>query len=52
MAPKGKGENSRKVAGNAQKAESAANKAAAEKAKKDAAEANEWAKGSKSNDKK
>jgi len=51
MAPKGKGENSKKVAGNAKKAEAAANKKAGEDAKKEAAESAQWAKGGKDNSK-
>lgn len=47
MAPKGKGENSKKAAGNAKKAEVAAGKKAAEDQKKEAAEAADWAKGGK-----
>ena len=47
-----KGENSKKVAGNARKAEVAAQKAAAEDSKREAAEAAEWSKGSKNNAKK
>lgn len=43
------GENSRKAAGNAKKAEVAASKAAVEKNKKDQAESEEWSKGAKSN---
>lgn len=49
---KGAGENSKKVAGNAKKAEAAAQKAAAENSKKEAADAAEWSKGAKSNSKK
>ncbi|KAA8914496.1 hypothetical protein FN846DRAFT_561398 [Sphaerosporella brunnea] len=45
-------ENSKKAVGNAKKAAAAQAKADVEKAKKEAAEAAEWAKGSKSNDKK
>ncbi len=47
MAPKGKGENTKKAAGNAKKAEAAAQKQAVEDQKKSAAEAKEWSKGSK-----
>lgn len=47
-----KGENSKKVAGNARKAEAAAKKGAAEDAQREAAEDEKWAKGSKSNAKK
>ena len=47
-----KGENSKKVAGNARKADAAAQKAVAEEAKKEDAEADKWQKGSKSNAKK
>ncbi|CCC06858.1 hypothetical protein SMACR_00884 [Sordaria macrospora] len=52
MAGKKGQDNSKKVAGQARKAESAAQKAAAEEAKKAAAEAAEWDKGAKSNAKK
>ena len=52
MAPKNKGENTKKVAGNAKKAEAAAKKAAVAQAQKEAEEAKEWAKGAKSIDKK
>lgn len=45
-------ENSKKVAGNAKKAEAAAQKAAVEGAKKVAAEDEEWSKGAKSTAKK
>ncbi|KYK59291.1 DUF1014 domain protein [Drechmeria coniospora] len=48
----GKKENTKKVAGNARKAEAAAQKSAAEDAKLAAAEAEKWQKGSKSNAKK
>ena len=48
----GKGENSKKAAGNARKAEQAAKKAAEENAKLAQAEAAEWSKGTKSNAKK
>lgn len=51
MAGKGKGENTKKVAGNAQKAEAAAAKKGVETAKKSAAEAAEWFKGSKDSSK-
>ena len=47
-----KGDNSKKVAGNARKAEAAAQKAAAEDAKKAAVEDEKWSKGSKNNSKK
>ncbi|MCJ1359082.1 MAG: hypothetical protein MMC33_009082 [Icmadophila ericetorum] len=47
-----KGENTKKVAGNAKKAEVAAQKAAAENTKKAQAEEQEWSKGAKSNAKK
>lgn len=47
-----KGENSKKAAGNAKKAEVAAQKAAADSARKEAAEAEQWQKGAKSNSKK
>ena len=46
-----KGENSKKAAGNAKKAEVAAGKKAAEDAKKAAAETQEWQKGAKDNSK-
>lgn len=46
------GENTKKAAGNAKKAEVAAQKAAQEDARRSAAEADEWAKGSKSSAKK
>ena len=47
MAPKGKGENTKKAAGNAKKAEAAAQKAAVEDAKKESAETQKWQKGAK-----
>jgi hypothetical protein len=47
MAPKGKGENTKKAAGNAKKAEVAAQKKAVEDAKKAAEEAQKWDQGSK-----
>ncbi|GAB7366261.1 hypothetical protein MBLNU230_g7819t1 [Neophaeotheca triangularis] len=47
MAPKTKGENSKKAAGNAKKAEVAAQKNAVENQKKEAAETEEWKKGGK-----
>lgn len=47
-----KGENSKKVAGNARKADVAAQKAAAEDVKREASDAADWQKGSKSNAKK
>ena len=50
MAPKK--ENSKKVAGNARKAEAAAKKSAVEDAKREAAEDEKWSKGSKNNSKK
>jgi len=52
MAPKKAGENTKKVAGNAKKAEAAAQKQAQEDAKKSKADEQEWAKGAKSNAKK
>ncbi|KAB8349492.1 hypothetical protein FH972_023518 [Carpinus fangiana] len=52
MAPKNKGENSKKAAGNAKKAEAAAQKQAVEDSKKAQADAQEWSKGAKSNAKK
>jgi len=51
MAPKGKGENSKKVAGNAQKAEAAAQKKGAQDAKAAAAEQEKWDKGAKDSSK-
>jgi len=51
MAPKGKGENSKKVAGNAKKAEAAAQKQAVQGAKQEAAESAKWDKGAKDNSK-
>lgn len=45
-------ENTKKVAGNAKKAEAAAQKAAVENEKKAAIDADEWSKGAKSNTKK
>lgn len=51
MAPKGKGENTKKVAGNAKKAEVAAQKKAVEDAKKESAETKKWEQGSKDNSK-
>lgn len=50
MAPKK--ENSKKVAGNARKADAAAKKSAVEDSKRDAVEDEKWNKGSKSNSKK
>lgn len=47
MPPKGKGENSKKAAGNAKKAEVAANKKAVEDQKKEATESAKWAQGGK-----
>ena len=52
MTMAGKKENSKKVAGNARKAEAAAQKAAAEDAKKAAVEDEKWSKGAKNNSKK
>lgn len=43
-----KGENTKKVVGNARKADAAAQKAAADDANREAAEADSWQKGSKS----
>lgn len=51
MAPKGKGENTKKAAGNAKKAEVAAQKKAVDNAKKEAAETKKWEQGSKDNSK-
>lgn len=51
MAPKGKGENTKKAAGNAKKAEVAAQKKAVEDAKQEAAETRKWDQGSKDNSK-
>ncbi|KAM5348093.1 hypothetical protein ACJ41O_007917 [Fusarium nematophilum] len=47
-----KGENSKKAAGNARKAEAAAQKAAADDARKEVAEEEKWQKGAKNNSKK
>lgn len=47
MAPKGKRENTKKVAGNAKKAEAAAQKKSVEDAKKAAEEGQKWDQGSK-----
>ncbi|KAF4345324.1 DUF1014 domain protein [Fusarium beomiforme] len=47
-----KGENSKKVAGNARKAEAAAQKQAANDARQEAAEEEKWSKGAKNNSKK
>ncbi|KAJ3514711.1 hypothetical protein NM208_g15037 [Fusarium decemcellulare] len=47
-----KGDNSKKAAGNARKAEAAAQKAAVEDARREAAEDEKWQKGSKNNSKK
>ncbi|KAF7511680.1 hypothetical protein GJ744_003843 [Endocarpon pusillum] len=52
MAGKKGGENTKKVAGNAKKAEVAAQKQAAEEARAAAAETQEWSKGAKGNAKK
>ncbi len=52
MAPKQKGENTKKAAGNAKKAEVAAGKAAAVDRQKEAEESDKWTKGAKSTDKK
>lgn len=49
MAGKKGGENSKKAAGNARKAEAAANKAATENARKDAVEDAQWQQGAKNN---
>jgi hypothetical protein len=51
MAPKGKGENTKKAAGNAKKAEVAAQKKAVENQKAEAAESQKWQQGSKDNSK-
>lgn len=51
MAPKGKGENTKKAAGNAKKAEVAAQKKAVDDAKKETAETKKWEQGSKDNSK-
>lgn len=51
MAPKGKGENTKKVAGNAKKAEAAAQKKAADESQKAAVESQEWQKGAKDSSK-
>lgn len=47
-----KGENSKKAAGNARKAEAAAHRSAAEEARLERAEADKWQQGAKSNAKK
>lgn len=47
MAPKSKGENTKKAAGNAKKAEAAAQKDAVANAKKAADESKQWEKGAK-----
>lgn len=52
MAPKGKGENTKKAAGNAKKAEAAASKQAQQEAQAEADESEKWAKGAKGNAKK
>lgn len=52
MAGKKGGENTRKVAGNAKKAEAAAQKAAADDDKKEAVETTDWNKGVKNSSKK
>lgn len=52
MAGKKGGENSKKVAGNARKADAAGRKAAEADARQEAAEADEWSKGAKSSAKK
>jgi len=52
MAPKNKGENSKKAAGNAKKAEAAAQKDAVANAKKSKEEEQEWSKGAKDDSKK
>ena len=52
MAPKTKGENTKKAAGNAKKAEAAAGKAAVQDAKKAREEDREWSKGAKDDSKK
>ena len=51
MAPKGKGENTKKVAGNAKKAEIAAQKKAVEDSKKEQVESQKWQTGAKDNSK-
>ena len=51
MAPKGKGENTKKAAGNAKKAEVAAQKKAVENANKEVAEQKKWQQGAKDNSK-
>lgn len=51
MAPKGKGENTKKAAGNAKKAEVAAQKTAVEESKKEATETKKWDQGVKDNSK-
>jgi len=52
MAPKTKGENTKKAAGNAKKAEAAAGKAAVKDAQKAREEDKEWSKGAKDDSKK
>lgn len=52
MAGKKGGENTKKVAGNARKAEAAAQKSAADDARREAAEDEKWNKGAKSSAKK
>lgn len=47
-----KGENTKKAAGNARKADNAAKKSAAQDAQREAAEDADWQKGSKNNSKK
>ncbi len=47
MAPKGKGENTRKAAGNAKKAEVAAQKKAVDDSRKEADESSKWQTGAK-----
>lgn len=47
-----KGDNSKKVVGNARKAEAAAQKSAADEARQEDAEADKWQKGAKSSAKK
>ena len=51
MAPKGKGENTKKAAGNAKKAEVAAQKQAEQSVQQEKSESKKWAEGAKDNSK-
>ena len=51
MAPKGKGENTKKAAGNAKKAEVAAQKQAEQNVQQEKADSKKWAEGAKDNSK-